>query len=125
MSTTIDEMIDIISSDMPEFLDHTKPEDRDMFTHISNMIIMSKILSIKTILSIKLIDEFTESFQERFISLLDCSENIEKINISYDYVSEFYLNILNYLINIEEYEMCSNFRSFIDAFNEKNKDNEL
>lgn len=118
-------MIDIISSDMPEFLDHTKPEDRDMFAHISNMIIMSKILSIKTILSIKLIDEFTESFQERFISLLDCSENIEKINISYDYVSEFYLNILNYLINIEEYEMCSNFRSFIDAFNEKNKDNEL
>ena len=125
MNTTIDNMIDIISSDMPEFLDHTKTEDRDIFSHISYMILMSKILSVDYVLSIKLIDEFTESFQERFLGLLDCSENIEKINISYDYVGEFYLNLLNYLINAEEYEMCSNFRNFIDAFNEKNKDNEL
>lgn len=125
MNTTIDMMIDIISSDMPGFLDSTKPEDRDLFSHISYMILMCKIISVDMVLSIVAIDKFTESFLEQYLSLFECTEDIEKINKSYDYVTEFYMNIFNYLVKSEEYEMCSNFRNFIESFNEKNNMDEL
>lgn len=125
MNTTIDTMIDIISSDMPEFLDSTKPEDREVFSHISYMILMCKIISVDDVLSITAIDRFTDSFLDRYLSLVESSDNIEKINKSYDYVTEFYMNLFNYLVNNEEFEMCSNFRNFIDAFNQKSKMDEL
>lgn len=120
MNTTIDMMIDIISSDMPEFLDETKSEDRNIFGYMSAMLLMSKILSTGTTLSQQNIDSFSESFLDYFEGMLECSENIEKINKSYDYITEFYMKLFQYLIKAEEYEMCSNFKNFIDSFNEKN-----
>jgi uncharacterized membrane protein required for colicin V production len=120
MNTTIDMMIDVIASDIPEFLDETKPEDRELFDYMSAMILMSKILSTDVILSIKNIESFVESFLDYFAGMLECSENIEKVNKCYDYVTEFYMKLFQYLISAEEYEMCSNFRNFIDIFNEKN-----
>jgi hypothetical protein len=125
MSTHIDTMIDIISSDIPEFLDGTKPEDREIFSHLSYMILMGKIISVDRFLGIVAIDSFTDSFLERYQSLIDSSDNIEKINKSYDYITEFYMNLFNYLVNSEEYEMCSNFRNFIDRFNQKSEMDEL
>jgi hypothetical protein len=120
MNSTIDMMIDVIASDIPEFLDETKPEDRELFDYMSAMILMCKILSTEVTLSIKNIEKFTESFLDYFAGMLECSENIEKINKCYDYVTEFYMKLFQYLISAEEYEMCSNFRNFIDIFNEKN-----
>ena len=120
MNTTIDMMIDIISSDMPEFLDEAKSEDRDIFNYMSVMILMCKILSTGSVLGIADIDSFTEAFLKYFTEMLDCSNDIEKINKSYDYITEFYMSLYKYLITAEEYEMCSNFRNFIDSFNEKN-----
>lgn len=120
MNSTIDMMIDVIASDIPEFLDETKPEDRELFDYMSAMILMSKILSTDVILSIKNIESFVESFLDYFAGMLECSENIEKVNKCYDYVTEFYMKLFQYLISAEEYEMCSNFRNFIDIFNEKN-----
>jgi len=125
MNTTIDMMIDIISSDMPEFLDEAKTEDRDMFGHISYMILMCKIISVDMVLSVTAIDSFTDCFLEQYLSLFEISDNIEKINKSYDYVTEFYMSLYKYLVTAEEYEMCSNFRNFIDRFNEKNQMDEL
>lgn len=120
MNTTIDMMIDVIASDIPEFLDEVKSEDRQIFDYMSAMILMSKILSTDVILSIKNIESFVESFLDYFAGMLECSENIEKVNKCYDYVTEFYMKLFQYLISAEEYEMCSNFRNFIDIFNEKN-----
>ena len=120
MNTTIDMMIDVIASDMPEFLDEVKSEDRYLFDYMSAMILMSKILSTDVILSHKNIESFVESFLDYFAGMLECSENIEKVNKCYDYVTEFYMKLFQYLIAAEEYEMCSNFRNFIDIFNEKN-----
>ena len=120
MNTTIDMMIDVIASDMPEFLDEVKSEDRNIFDYMSAMILMSKILSTGTTLSQQNIDSFSESFLDYFAGMLECSENIEKVNKCYDYVTEFYMKLFEYLIAAEEYEMCSNFRNFIDSFNEKN-----
>jgi hypothetical protein len=125
MSTNIDTMIDIISSDIPEFLDGAKPEDREIFSHISYMILMCKIISVNDILSQTAIDSFTDSFLDQYLSLIESSDNIEKINKSYDYVTEFYMNLFNYLVNNEEYEMCSNFKNFINSFNEKSEMDEL
>jgi CRISPR/Cas system-associated endonuclease Cas3-HD len=113
-------MIDVIASDMPEFLDETKSEDRNIFGYMSAMLLMSKILSTGTTLSQKNIESFSESFLDYFEGMLECSENIEKINKSYDYITEFYMKLFQYLIKTEEYEMCSNFKNFIDSFNEKN-----
>jgi uncharacterized membrane protein required for colicin V production len=113
-------MIDVIASDIPEFLDEVKSEDRQIFDYMSAMILMSKILSTDVILSIKNIESFVESFLDYFAGMLECSENIEKVNKCYDYVTEFYMKLFQYLISAEEYEMCSNFRNFIDIFNEKN-----
>jgi hypothetical protein len=87
---------------------------------MSAMILMCKILSIEVTLSIKNIEKFTESFLDYFAGMLECSGNIEKVNKCYDYVTEFYMSLYQYLINAEEYEMCSNFRNFVDIFNEKN-----
>jgi hypothetical protein len=120
MNSTIDMMIDVIASDMPEFLDEVKSEDRQIFDYMSAMILMSKILSTGTTLSQQNIDSFSESFLDYFAGMLECSENIEKINKCYDYVTEFYMKLFEYLIKAEEYEMCSNFRNFINSFNEKN-----
>jgi len=120
MNTTIDMMIDVIASDMPEFLDEAKSEDRDIFNYVSLMILMSKILSIESVLGIADIDSSTEAFLKYFSDMLDCSNDIEKINKCYDYVTEFYMKLFEYLIKAEEYEMCSNFRNFIDIFNQKN-----
>ena len=120
MNTTIDMMIDVIASDMPEFLDEVKSEDRYLFDYMSAMILMSKILSIEVILSHNNIESFVESFLDYFAGMLECSENIEKVNKCYDYVTEFYMKLFQYLIAAEEYEMCSNFRNFVDIFNEKN-----
>ena len=120
MNTTIDMMIDIIASDMPEFLDEAKSQDRDIFDYMSAMLLMSKILSIESVLGIADIESFVECFMSYFSDMLECSDNIEKINMSYDYVTEFYMKLFQYLIKAEEYEMCSNFRNFIDIFNEKN-----
>jgi hypothetical protein len=120
MNTTIDMMIDVIASDMPEFLDEAKSEDRDIFDYVSLMILMSKILSIESVLGIADIDSFTEAFLKYFSDMLDCSNDIEKINKCYDYVTEFYMKLFEYLVKAEEYEMCSNFRNFIDIFNQKN-----
>jgi hypothetical protein len=120
MNTTIDMMIDVIASDMPEFLDEAKSEDRDIFNYMSVMILMCKILSTESVLGIADIDSFTEAFLKYFSEMLDCSNDIEKINKSYDYVTEFYMKLFEYLVKTEEYEMCSNFRNFIDSFNEKN-----
>jgi uncharacterized membrane protein required for colicin V production len=120
MNSTIDMMIDVIASDIPEFLDEVKSEDRQIFDYMSAMILMSKILSTDVILSIKNIESFVESFLDYFAGMLECSENIEKVNKCYDYVTEFYMKLFQYLISAEEYEMCSNFRNFIDVFNEKN-----
>jgi len=125
MNKNIDDMIDIISSDIPEFLDATKPEDRDIFSHLSYMILMCKALCVDSFIGRVFIDEFTESFLEQYLSMIECSDNIEKINKSYDYITEFYMNLFNYLVNLEEYEMCSNFRNFIDSFNEKSNMDEL
>lgn len=125
MNTDIDTMIDIISSDIPEFLDATKPEDRNIFSHVSYMILMSKIISVDMVLSVTAIDSFTDCFLDQYLSLVESSGNIEKINKSYDYVTEFYMNLFNYLVNNEKYEMCSNYRNFIDNFNEKNSMDEL
>jgi ethanolamine utilization microcompartment shell protein EutS len=113
-------MIDVIASDMPEFLDEVKSEDRQIFDYMSAMILMSKILSTDVTLSQQNIDSFSISFLDYFSGMLECSENIEKINKCYDYVTEFYMKLFQYLINAEEYEMCSNFKNFIDCFNEKN-----
>jgi hypothetical protein len=113
-------MIDVIASDMPEFLDEAKSEDRDIFDYVSLMILMSKILSIESVLGIADIDSFTEAFLKYFSDMLDCSNDIEKINKCYDYVTEFYMKLFEYLVKAEEYEMCSNFRNFIDIFNQKN-----
>ena len=120
MNTTIDMMIDVIASDMPEFLDEAKSEDRDIFNYMSVMILMSKILSTECVLGIADIDSFTEAFLKYFSEMLDCSCDITKINKSYDYITEFYMSLYKYLITAEEYEMCSNFKNFIDSFNEKN-----
>ena len=119
MNKNIDDMIDIISSDMPEFLDHTKPEDRDIFSHMSYLLVMIKILTNGNIMSLKEIDEFTESYLDHILLMMECSGNIEKINKSYDYVSSIYMNVMNYLENFEEYEMCHNFKSFFELFNDK------
>jgi len=120
MNTTIDMMIDVISSDMPEFLDEAKSEDRELFGYISAMILMCKILSTEVTLSLRNIESFTVSFLDYFEGMLECSENIDKINKCYEYVTEFYMKLFQYLIKTEEYEMCSNFRNFIEVFNEKN-----
>jgi hypothetical protein len=120
MNTTIDMMIDVIASDMPEFLDEVKSEDRELFDYMSAMILMCKILSTDVTLSLKNIDSFTESFLHYFAGMLECSNDIEKVNKCYDYVTEFYMKLFEYLIKAEEYEMCSNFRNFINSFNEKN-----
>jgi hypothetical protein len=113
-------MIDVIASDMPEFLDEVKSEDRELFDYMSAMILMCKILSTDVTLSLKNIDSFTESFLHYFAGMLECSNDIEKVNKCYDYVTEFYMKLFEYLIKAEEYEMCSNFRNFINSFNEKN-----
>jgi len=120
MNTTIDMMIDVIASDMPEFLDEVKSEDRNIFNYMSVMILMSKILSTDCVLGIADIDSFTEAFLKYFSDMLDCSNDIEKINKCYDYITEFYMKLFEYLVKAEEYEMCSNFRNFISIFNEKN-----
>lgn len=119
MSKNIDDMIDIISSDIPEFLDHTKPEDRDIFSHISYLLIMIKILTSGKIMSVNEVYEFTDSYFNHILSMMECSENIEKINKSYDYVSSIYTNVMDYLEKAEEYEMCHNFKSFFELFNDK------
>lgn len=113
-------MIDVIASDMPEFLDEVKSEDRNIFNYMSVMILMSKILSTDCVLGIADIESFVEAFLKYFSDMLDCSNDIEKVNKCYDYITEFYMKLFEYLIKAEEYEMCSNFRNFINIFNEKN-----
>lgn len=118
-------MIEIISSDIPEFLDAAKPEDRELFCHISHLMMLSKQLATQSIMNRERIIIFTDGFLRRYDDMLDSTTSIEKINICYNYVTEFYMKLFDYLIKAEEYEMCSNFRNFIDCFNEKTIDDEL
>lgn len=115
----IDTMIEIISEDFPEFLDQSKPEDRDIFTYVSYMIIMSKMICVDKVMSHKGIESFTQAFFDQMENMIASSNNISKVNMSYDYVTEIYTNLLEYLERCEEYEMCSNFRNFFIEFNLK------
>jgi len=119
MNTSIDDMIDMISSGMPEFLNEAIPEDIDIFSQMSYLILMAKIIAVPQVLSIKSIDKFIDNYFKRVEELIDETENQTKAELAYDYICEFYLGMMMYLEQNEEYEMCSNFKRFFVGFNEK------
>jgi hypothetical protein len=119
MRTRIDDMIDVISSDIPHFLNGSRRSDIEAFNELSYLILMAKILCVDTTLSIKAIDRFSDDFFERINYMTELLEDDYKAEQCYDYVTQFYHNLFTYLVNNEEYEMCSNFRNFIERFNKK------
>jgi hypothetical protein len=115
----IDEMIDIMSDDMPEFITASDPSDRELFEYIHYLIIMSKMLTVPRIIGIVGIDKFSDQFLSKINEMFKEFDGHAKLKKSYDYVVEFYANMVDYLERIEEYEMCSNFTKFFKTFNKK------
>lgn len=119
MRTNIDDMIDIISSDMPEFLDPTKLEDQEAFNYVSYLILVSKVLCVEMTLGMVTIIKFTDDFFDKINTMMENIDDDDKSEKCYEYVTQFYHNLFSYLESNEEYEMCSNFRNFINEFNDK------
>lgn len=120
MRATIDDMIDVISSDIPHFLSGSNRKDIEAFSNMSYLILMAKILCVEMTLSIIAIDKFSDEFFDRINEMTESLEgDDDKAEQCYDYVTQFYHNLFTYLVNAEEYEMCSNFRNFIERFNKK------
>jgi hypothetical protein len=119
MKTSIDEMIDIISETRPEFLDVNDKLHNRLYDYISHLIILSKLLCSREFLSKKTIDIFTNNFYNFITELVKLSENDDTVEMSYDYINEFYTSMRDYLEVNEEYELCANFTNFINAFNDK------
>ena len=120
MIVKIDEMIDMISSSVPDFIDTTKEDHRELYDHIAYLILFSKVLCIRTTLGITHIDEFTQKFYDMTCDMIEHFD-INLANECYDYVKEFYDQFFIYLEQNEEYEMCSNFRNFFQALDLKTK----
>lgn len=119
MKTIIDDIIDVISSDMPEFLDPTKLEDQEAFNYVSYLILVSKVLCVDMSLGMLTIIKFTDDFFDKLNRMMNYMEDEDKCEKCYEYVTQFYHNLFSYLEDQEEYEMCSNFRNFINEFNDK------
>lgn len=119
MRTSIDDIIDVISSDMPEFLDPTKLEDQEAFNYVSYLILVSKVLCVDMSLGMLTIIKFTDDFFDKLNRMMNYMEDEDKCEKCYEYVTQFYNNLFLYLEENEEYEMCSNFRNFINEFNDK------
>lgn len=119
MRTSIDDIIDVISSDMPEFLDPTKLEDQEAFNYVSYLILVSKVLCVDMSLGMVTIIKFADDFFDKLNRMMNYMEDEDKCEKCYEYVSQFYNNLFLYLEENEEYEMCSNFRNFINEFNDK------
>lgn len=121
MTIQIDEMIDMIAETIPDFIDMTKTNDRDIYSIIRYLIIYSKVLAQRNILCKADIDCFTEDFFKRVSDLMDKSRNVSQANLSYNYIKDHYEELMDYLEELEEYEMCSNFKSFFIEFNDKTR----
>lgn len=121
MIVKIDEMIDMISSSVPDFIDTTKEDHRELYEHVSYLILFSKVLCVRTTLGIKHIDEFTDKFFNLTSDMIEYYD-MSMANECYDYVKDFYDSFLIYLEQNEEYEMCSNFTNFFQALEHKTKE---
>ncbi len=121
MIVNIDEMIDMISSSVPDFLDTTKEDHRELYEHTAYLILFSKVLCVRTTLGVKHIEEFTQKFFELTCDMIEYFD-INLANECYDYVKEYYDSFIIYLEQNEEYEMCSNFRNFFQALELKTKE---
>jgi hypothetical protein len=118
----ISEMIDILSDDMPEFLDGSNILEIELFEHISYLILMSKMLTVPRFIGIVALDNFSDQFFEKMNYMFREFDENKKLKKSYDYIVEYYDYMIDYLERIEEYEMCSNFKNFIISFNKKIED---
>lgn len=117
----IDEMIDLISDTVPDFLDIAKENDREMFGYINYLVIFSKILAQRQVLCFADIQGFTNEFFNKTADLMEVSRNITMANLCYDYIKDYYEDFMNYLETVEEYEMCENYKNFFIEFNDKTK----
>lgn len=115
----IDEMIDIMSDDMPEFINSSDLIERELFEYISYLILMSKMLTVPRFIGMVGIDKFSDQFLVKINEMFLEYDGHKKLKKSYDYIVEFYSNMVDYLERIEEYEMCSNFKNFFITFNKK------
>ncbi len=117
----IDEMIDLISDTVPDFLDIAKENDREMFSYINYLIIFSKILAQRQVLCFADIESFTNEFFNKTADLMEVSRSVVMANLCYNYIKDLYEDFMNYLERIEEYEMCENYKNFFIEFNDKTK----
>jgi len=118
----LNEMIDIMSDDMPEFINSSDSLERELFEYISYLILMSKMLTVPRFIGIVGIDKFSDQFFDKINEMFREFDGNRKLKKSYDYVVEYYTNMVDYLERIEEYEMCNNFKNFFISFNKKVED---
>jgi len=115
----LDDMIEILSESPPEFLDITIKEHNIAFEYTSHLLLVSKILCIQNVINLKGIISFTDNY---FDTINEMSDRVDDDYIAekcYDYLNEYYTNMVGYLEGLEEYEMCQNFMNFIKTFNDK------
>ncbi len=118
MSRVIDDMIETIADNPPDFLDLTKMEHHFIFEKVSQLILMSKLLAVDRIITTLGINNFTEGFYKIVEEMiLEFDQDITEM--CYEYVNDFYKSLINHLESIEKYEMCANFHNFMNAFNKK------
>jgi hypothetical protein len=115
----IDTMIDILSENPPEFLDITIKSHNIAFEYTSHLLLLSKVLCVQYTHNLKGIDSFTNNYYEVINQMINKVLDDDISNLCYEYLNEYYTNMIVYLEKLEEYEMCHNFMNFIKTFNEK------
>lgn len=115
----LDDMIDILSENPPEFLDITIKSHNIAFEYTSHLLLVSKILCTQNVINLKGIDSFTDNYFEMNSEMIDRVNDDYLTELCYEYLNEYYTNMVGYLEGLEEYEMCQNFMNFISSFNDK------
>lgn len=115
----IDDMIEILSENPPEFLDITIKSHNIAFEYTSHLLLLSKILCGQEVLNLMAIRAFSDNYFEINNEMIDRVDDDYIAEKCYEYLNEYYSNMVVYLEGLEEYEMCQNFINFIKTFNDK------
>ena len=117
----ITEMIDIISDNVPEFLDLNEMWDKVQFDHIQDIILLSKWITIRKKIGPKTLQDFTKTFCDKVKLMISIDYKSEEC---YNYIQNFYDDLIDYCESAEEYEICANIRNFFLVLKNYTENNE-
>jgi hypothetical protein len=86
-------------------------------SQVKNLVTMSRYLAVDYFLSEEEVQFFSELFLELVRKMINEVQDQDELDLSWEQLNDYFLNMVAYLEGKEYYEIASNFSKFMSNYN--------